>query len=87
MAFRLDPEGIGTGVPRALASFAGKDGLEVGCGQGRLTWGYAAATRSVLAIDPKADAVARAEAGRPDDLRGKVSFLARLPPFSRQRLR
>jgi 2-polyprenyl-3-methyl-5-hydroxy-6-metoxy-1,4-benzoquinol methylase len=76
MAFLLDPEGTETRVLHSLASFADKDVLEVGCGDGRLTWRYAAATRSVLAIDPKADAVARAEADRPDDLRGKVSFRA-----------
>ena len=76
MAFLLDPEGAESRVLRDLASFAGKDVLEVGCGDGRLTWRYAAAARSVLGVDPKADAVARAVADTPDSLRGRVSFLA-----------
>jgi ubiquinone/menaquinone biosynthesis C-methylase UbiE len=76
MAFLLDPEGAELRVMHDLASFAGKDVLEVGCGDGRLTWRYAAAARSVLGVDPKADAVARAAADTPDGLRGRVSFLA-----------
>jgi ubiquinone/menaquinone biosynthesis C-methylase UbiE len=76
MAFRLDPEGTETRVLHALARFAEADVLEVGCGDGRLTWRYAAATRSVLAIDPNAERVARAVEDTPDDLRGRVSFRA-----------
>lgn len=37
--------------------FAGRRVLEVGVGEGRLLWAYGAAARSVLAIDPDADAV------------------------------
>ena len=36
--------------------------LEVGTGDGRLALGYAAAARSVLAIDPDAGAIERAKA-------------------------
>ncbi len=36
--------------------------LEVGTGEGRLALGYAAAARSVLAIDPDAGAIERARA-------------------------
>lgn len=36
--------------------------LEVGTGEGRLALGYAAAARSVLAIDPDAAAIERASA-------------------------
>lgn len=36
--------------------------LEVGTGEGRLAFGYAAAARSVLAIDPDAGAIERAKA-------------------------
>ena len=36
---------------------AGKDILEPGCGDGRMTWRYAPRTSSVLAIDPDAAAI------------------------------
>ena len=74
MGFMLDPEGTETRVLHALARFADADVLEVGCGDGRLTWRYAAATRSVLAVDPKTDVIARAVEDTPHALRGRVSF-------------
>ncbi|MEK7862992.1 MAG: methyltransferase domain-containing protein, partial [Chloroflexota bacterium] len=40
--------------------FTGKDVLEVGCGNGRLTLGYAARAKSVVAIEPDARQVRRA---------------------------
>jgi ubiquinone/menaquinone biosynthesis C-methylase UbiE len=66
MAIRHDPEGAETRVVHALVDFRGQDVLEVGCGDGRLTWRYCAGARSVLALDPKADeiATARREAAR-----------------------
>jgi ubiquinone/menaquinone biosynthesis C-methylase UbiE len=63
-------------VVHALVDFGGTDVLEVGRGDGRLTWRYAAATRSVLGVDPNVGRVARAVEDTPDDLRGKVSFQA-----------
>jgi 16S rRNA A1518/A1519 N6-dimethyltransferase RsmA/KsgA/DIM1 with predicted DNA glycosylase/AP lyase activity len=39
--------------------FASRRVLEVGCGDGRLTKRYADVARSVIAIDPDADAVAQ----------------------------
>lgn len=38
----------------------GKDVLEVGCGNGRLTFGYAARARSVMAIEPDPGQLGRA---------------------------
>jgi 2-polyprenyl-3-methyl-5-hydroxy-6-metoxy-1,4-benzoquinol methylase len=73
MALRHDPEGAETDALRALfPSFEGRDVLEIGCGEGRLTERYAAAARSVLAIDPDEDAIARcrdAVRGLPVDAR------------------
>ncbi len=52
MAWRIDPEGVET---RTLARLAPVDDLrvlELGCGDGRLTFRYADAAASVLAVDP-----------------------------------
>jgi ubiquinone/menaquinone biosynthesis C-methylase UbiE len=55
----IDPEA----EMAALRTLGGLDGarvLEIGCGDGRLTFRYAPAARSVLAIDPRAKAIAKA---------------------------
>lgn len=66
MAVHHDPEGAETRVVHDLVDFRDKDVLEVGCGDGRLTWRFCGVARSVLALDPKADeiATARREAER-----------------------
>ncbi|HEV2461547.1 MAG TPA: class I SAM-dependent methyltransferase [Ktedonobacterales bacterium] len=77
MTVLRDPEQAETGVIHELINFIGADVLEVGCGDGRLTWRYAERTRSVLALDPDADAVEQARAGLaelPERLRHKVAF-------------
>jgi ubiquinone/menaquinone biosynthesis C-methylase UbiE len=48
--------------------------LELGCGDGRLTFRYADATAAVLAVDPNADEIARARADLPPELIDRVSF-------------
>jgi len=48
--------------------------LEIGCGDGRLTFGYAAAARSVLAIDPSEEAIAKARSTLPAGLAETVHF-------------
>jgi len=58
MAIDEDPEGNETAALDALASFASRRVVEIGCGDGRLTSHYAHIAGSVLAIDPDADAVA-----------------------------
>jgi len=45
---------------RALGGFDGARVLEIGCGNGRLTFCYEYAAHSVLAIDPSAEAIAKA---------------------------
>lgn len=49
---------------RAERFFKGKDVLDIGTGNGRLTWVIAPLARSVVAVDPDADAIrdARREA-------------------------
>lgn len=74
MTVLRDPEQAETRLLHALINFADKDVLEVGAGDGRLTWRYAAATRSVLALDPAADCIARAKAATPPELRTTLTF-------------
>jgi ubiquinone/menaquinone biosynthesis C-methylase UbiE len=74
VAWSVDPEGAET---EALARLAPVDGLrllELGCGDGRLTFRYAAAAGSVLAVDPDAERIELARATLPADLAGWVSF-------------
>jgi len=57
-----------------LASFKRKDILEIGCGNGRLTFQYAKSANEVVAIDPSAKAVAEARRNTPKHLASKISF-------------
>lgn len=63
-----------TRVIHELADFRGKDVLEVGWGDGRLTRRYADRAASVLALDPKEDRIALAQRDTPDVLRSSVTF-------------
>jgi len=50
--------------------------LEVGCGDGRLTWRYAEKAAQVSAIDPDCEAIETARANLPKKLRERVHFYA-----------
>ena len=71
----IDPEGAETdAMDHVGAEITGARVLEVGCGDGRLTWRYAARAASVLGIDPDAEEIALARAATPPGLRGRVEF-------------
>jgi ubiquinone/menaquinone biosynthesis C-methylase UbiE len=74
MARVVDAEGAHLAAILRVADFSGKRVLEVGCGEGRLTWGIAHVAASVLAFDPNADDVATARATLPEVFREKVRF-------------
>ena len=75
MAYRLDPEDRETlALLDFVGTFNGKRVLEIGCGNGRLTWHYAAKAAHVTGIDPNPDKIERAIRDTPDHLRGKVDF-------------
>jgi len=57
-----------------LADFDGARVLEVGCGDGRLTWLYADRAESVLGIDPEAEPIEVARKATPPELRDRVRF-------------
>jgi ubiquinone/menaquinone biosynthesis C-methylase UbiE len=75
MSIRLDPEG---NEPAALLEFAGdfsgQHVLEIGCGDGRLTWLYADQAARVVALDPDSDDIALAIKNCPPHLRERVEF-------------
>jgi ubiquinone/menaquinone biosynthesis C-methylase UbiE len=87
MTIQKDSEQNETKYLHKYAEFAGKRVLEIGCGEGRLTWQYAKETRSTLGIDLDADALRVATIDRPSDMENKVYFsraLSEQLPFSKE---
>jgi ubiquinone/menaquinone biosynthesis C-methylase UbiE len=79
MAVLIDPEDTELKALHDYADFTGKRVLEIGCGDGRLTWRYADRAASIVAIDPKVEEIESALDDCPDDLRAKIEFrVARL---------
>jgi ubiquinone/menaquinone biosynthesis C-methylase UbiE len=70
----LDPEGAHLAALRRLGAFRDQRILELGCGDGRLTLGIATDAASVLAFDPDAEAVERAQYSLPDELSDRVAY-------------
>ncbi len=71
----LDPEGNeGRYLDKIAGSLAGKRVLEIGCGEGRLSWDLARKADYLVAIDPDADDIAAAQAAIPLELAGKIEF-------------
>lgn len=71
-----DPEDVETRALHDYADFTGQRVLEIGCGDGRLTWRYADRAAHIVAIDPDADEIASALEDCPADLRHKIEFQA-----------
>ncbi len=62
MTVEIDPESHEIkALLEQAGSFTGQRVLEVGCGNGRLTWRYAGQATSVVAIDPNAEKIALAQ--------------------------
>ena len=87
MSLQKDPEGFEKKILHKFVDFKDKRVLEVGCGEGRLTWKYAAASSLTVGFDPDHDALRIARADSPSDLQKKVHFSnasARHIPFSKE---
>ena len=74
MTVQKDPERTEVRHLREFVDFSGQRVLEVGCGDGRLTWRYAGHARSVAGIDLDRDALRVARIERPSDLEHSASF-------------
>jgi 2-polyprenyl-3-methyl-5-hydroxy-6-metoxy-1,4-benzoquinol methylase len=63
--------------------FTGRRVLEIGCGDGRVTWQYAGQAASVIAIDPDREAIASAIKQRPAELSQRIEFrVSRVEDFA-----
>jgi tRNA A58 N-methylase Trm61 len=69
-----DPDGAEIQALGRLFDFTDKRILEVGSGEGRLTWRYAGPTHGVLAIEPDPESFALAQQDTPAELADRVSF-------------
>jgi ubiquinone/menaquinone biosynthesis C-methylase UbiE len=74
MTVQTDPEKTEIKYLQGYADFSGKRILEIGCGDGRLTWQYAQSARDVIGIDLHRDDLRVALIDRPSDLEQKVVF-------------
>ena len=74
MPIKLDPENNEIRALFALAQLDGRHVLEVGCGDGRLTWRYAERAAHVVAIDPFEESIIQARNALPQNLKERVEF-------------
>ena len=74
MTVRLDPEGNETRALFEMEDFDGKRVLEIGSGDGRLTWLYADRAAHVTAVEPFKQSFERATKDLPPELEGRVDF-------------
>ena len=74
MTVQKDRERNETKHLHKFADFTEKRVLEIGCGEGRLTWQYAKETRVTFATDLDADALRVATIDRLADLESSVYF-------------
>jgi 2-polyprenyl-3-methyl-5-hydroxy-6-metoxy-1,4-benzoquinol methylase len=74
MAIIKDPEGNEIATLNAMVDFKGLRVLEIGCGEGRLTWRYAKNAARVTAIDPDGKAIKTARANVPKNLNRRIQF-------------
>jgi len=74
MTLFKDPEGSEKKILHKFQDFKDKRVLEIGCGEGRLTWQYASASSLTIGIDSDRNALRVALADRPAKLNSTVHF-------------
>lgn len=74
MTVRIDPEGNEIDALFDMVELEGREVLEIGCGDGRLTWRYADRVARVTAIEPFSDSIARANARLAEAPNERIEF-------------
>jgi ubiquinone/menaquinone biosynthesis C-methylase UbiE len=72
----IDPDAIEITAMRELVDFTDRRVVEIGCGDGRITFQYAGEAASVLAFDEDAEAIQAARDETPAELRRRIRFEA-----------
>ena len=70
----VDPDGVELATIRELVDLDDLRVVEIGCGDGRLTFGCAERAASVFAFDSDEELIRRARASTPRALRDRVRF-------------
>jgi ubiquinone/menaquinone biosynthesis C-methylase UbiE len=87
MTLQRDPARNESKYLHTFADFAGQRVLEVGCGEGRLTWQYGQDAQLTIGIDQDLDALRVARLDRPSDLEHTALFAcaeSEYLPFSKE---
>lgn len=87
MTLFRDPERNEAKYLHKFVDFTNKRVLEIGCGEGRMTWQYAKSAQTTIGIDPDTDAVRIAKVDRASNLENKVLFACAASeylPFSKE---
>ena len=74
MSLQKDPDRREIKFLHKFVDLTDKRVLEIGCGEGRLTWQYAAKTRQTTAVDLDVNALRVARMDNPSDLEDKIYF-------------
>jgi ubiquinone/menaquinone biosynthesis C-methylase UbiE len=88
MSLQKDPERHETKYLHQYINLMGRRVLEIGCGEGRLTWQYAKGTETTIAVDLDHDSLRVAKVDRPYDLENKVHLAgadSRYLPFAKEK--
>lgn len=70
-----DPDGTTSSLLLKIAPLRGRRVLEIGCGRGRITFGYAEHTHHVTAIDPIEEDIRTAIQNTPTHLNQRIRFI------------
>jgi ubiquinone/menaquinone biosynthesis C-methylase UbiE len=73
MTSSFDPEGNEAATLASIPDLTGARVLEIGAGDGRMTWNYAERARFVVGVDPDGESLAYLLEDRPATLRRRVS--------------
>jgi ubiquinone/menaquinone biosynthesis C-methylase UbiE len=75
MTLVKDPEGVETKHLLQVVEFSKKHVLEIGCGDGRLTWRFAPFTKRITAIDTDASILQEALKACLPKIKKKTTFI------------